>query len=248
MGDPKRIRKKYKTPRQPLDKNRIENELQLIGKYGLRNMRSVWKHSTMLANFRGNARHLLSFDVESRKIGEQELLGRLQRMGLLSSKEATLDNVLSLQIEDLLERRLQTIVFKKGYACTPYHARQLIVHGHIAIGDSIVKSPSYLVLTKEEKLIDFAQDSPFKKPEHKALPGNVYKVAQAQQEKKFESRRGGKRPTPTTMPPAVHIKQTAKKIIEEELDDVDVLKVAIVEEESEDKTSEDDKKKGAKTE
>ena len=227
MGDPKRIRKKYKTPRQPFDKNRIHEELLLIGKYGLRNMKDVWKHSTVLGNFRSNARHLLSLEDEDRKVGELELLGRLQRMGLLS-KNATLDDVLSLQIQDLLERRLQTIIYKKGLACTPYHARQMIVHKHIMVGDNIVNSPSYLVSPQEEKAIQFSQNSPFVKDSHKALPANVYKSKE-----KVESKRETKRGKKPEVEPKPTAKASAKKILEEESEDVDVIAIAISEEENE---------------
>lgn len=226
MGDPKRIRKKYKTPRQPFDKNRIHSELQLIGKYGLRNMKAVWKHNTILGNFRSNARHLLSLDEEDRKTGELEILGRLQRMGLLE-KNATLDNVLSLQIQDLLERRLQTLVFKSGLACSPHHARQMIVHKHIAVGDQIVNSPSYLVSSNEEKTIHFVTDSPFIKESHKALPANVYKSAKAS-DRRPDTRRG-KRPEPAVIPKPI-TKVSAKEIVEEETSDVDIVAIAIPDE------------------
>ncbi|NHJ46704.1 MAG: 30S ribosomal protein S4 [Asgard group archaeon] len=197
MGDPKKIRKKYKTPRQPFEKLRIEHDLQLVGKYGLRNMREVWKHSTMLRNFRGNARKLLSLDDEDRKIGESELLGRLQRMGLIP-QGATLDDVLSLQIENILERRLQTVVHKKGMATTHHHSRQMIVHGHISIGDHVVNSPSYFVNPLEEKLIAFSLASPLKKDSHKALPANVYKSKPGEDRRKSGGQRpkGGRRGPP----------------------------------------------------
>jgi ribosomal protein uS4 len=143
----------------------------------------------MLRNFRGNARKLLSLEDEDRRIGEQELLGRLQRMGLVS-KKASLDDVLSLQIEDFLERRLQTLVLKKGLATTPHHARQMIVHGHILIGDRIAKSPSYLVPPQEESLLAFNPTSPYRKTSHKALPANVYKGKKPKEEKKGDRRRG----------------------------------------------------------
>lgn len=238
MGDPKRIRKKYKTPRQPFDKNRIETELQLIGKYGLRNMKEVWKHSTMIGNFRGNARHLLSLEEEDRIVGEKELLGRLQRMGLLSTK-ATLDNVLGLEMEDILQRRLQTLVFKQGLACTPYHARQMIVHGHIAVNGQIAKSPSQIIDLDEEKAIDFAPNSPFQKTEHNALPGNVYKTAEKPEKK--EKKREKK--APKVKP---KVKKSAKELVEEEEEDVDVLAVASDDEESEEKEEKSTKKESKK--
>ncbi|MHA1503343.1 MAG: 30S ribosomal protein S4 [Candidatus Heimdallarchaeota archaeon] len=192
MGDPKRIRKKYKTPRQPFEKSRITHDLQLVGKYGLRNMKAVWKHQTMLANFRGNARRLLSLEEEDRQVGERELLGRLNRLGLIKSN-ATLDNVLSLKIEDFMERRLQTMVYKSGMATTTHHARQMIVHGHIGIGEKISKSPSYLVKAAEEKIITYVGKSPFRKTSHKALPANVYKSKKPKEDKKRDDR-GGRRP------------------------------------------------------
>ena len=192
MGDPKRIRKKYKTPRQPFEKTRITHDLQLVGKYGLRNMKAVWKHQTMLGNFRGNARRLLSLDEEDRKVGERELLGRLNRLGLIKAN-ATLDNVLSLKIEDFLERRLQTMVYKSGMATTPHHARQMIVHGHIGIGEKIARSPSYLVKAADEKILTFLGNSPFKKTSHKALPANVYKAKKPKEDKRRDDR-GGRRP------------------------------------------------------
>jgi len=203
MGDPKKIRKKYKTPRQPFAKDRIEHDLQIVGKYGLRNMKEVWKHSTLLRHFRSNARKLLSLDDKDRVVGEKELLGRLLNMGLLEQK-GTLDDVLSLQIEDFLERRLQTIVHKKGMATTPHHSRQMIVHGHISIDNQIVNSPSYFVKPNEEALINFTTISPFKKESHKALPANVYKSKKSEDQKRIDKRRGAgskSRPKKRAPPP-----------------------------------------------
>ena len=233
MGDPKRIRKKYKTPRQPFERHRIDEELALIGKYGLRNMKAVWKVNTLLANFRSNARRLLSLEEEDRKVGEMELIGRLQRLGLLE-KKATLDDVLSLKIENFLERRLQTLVYKKGMATTPYHSRQMIVHGHVMIGDKVAKSPSYLVPGGEEKLIMYSNSSPLAKPSHKALPANVYKEKKPAAEKK-DTRRGGRRDDrrgdKREEKPSKRTSVPASKIVEEEGQDVDVVAIAIPPEE-----------------
>ncbi len=234
MGDPKRIRKKYKTPRQPFERHRIDSDLALIGKYGLRNMKAVWKLNTLLAKFRSNARRLLSLEEEDRKIGERELIGRLQRLGLLETK-ATLDDVLSLKIETFLERRLQTMVYKKGMATTPHHSRQMIVHGHIHIGDKVAKSPSYIVPAAEEKLLSFNKNSPLSKSSHKALPSNVFKSKKAPAEKRDSRRgdrrggrpggkpgdRGGQRRPQRTPGPS------ATKIVETEKADIDVVKIAI---------------------
>jgi len=205
MGDPKKFRKKYKTPRQPYVSDRIDIDLQMIGKYGLRNLREAWKNTTMLRSFRVNARKLLSLEEETRKIGEQELLGRLLRMGLVT-KKATLEDVLSLKVEDFLERRLQTLVFKKGLATTPYHARQMIIHGHIAISDRVINSPSYFITPSEESQIGFSYNSPLLNASHKALPSNVYKTRPS--EERAQAHRHG----------AIHGKIKKKPFVKEELE------------------------------
>ncbi|MDH5634797.1 MAG: 30S ribosomal protein S4, partial [Candidatus Bathyarchaeota archaeon] len=79
---------------------------------------------------------------------------------------AVLDDVLDLSLEDILERRLQTIVFSKGLAKSIFQARQLITHGHIAIDRRRVPSPSYLVLRDEETKIAYAPTSSLSNPNH----------------------------------------------------------------------------------
>lgn len=59
------------------------------------------------------------------------LLRRLVRIGVLDEKQMKLDYVLGLKIEDFLERRLQTQVFKAGLAKSIHHARILIRQRHI---------------------------------------------------------------------------------------------------------------------
>ena len=165
MGDPKRPRKKYRTPKHPWRADVLRAELELMGIYGLRNKRELWRARTTVSNFRRIARSLLSQPPEVRKKREEELLNKLYRLGLLE-EGAELDHVLDLRVEHLLERRLQTIVWRKGLAASPYQARQLIVHGHITIGGRKVYSPGYIVRRDEEDLISYAPTSPFanKKP------------------------------------------------------------------------------------
>ncbi|TRM73320.1 30S ribosomal protein S4, partial [Sulfolobus sp. A20-N-F8] len=95
-------------------------------------------------------------------VREKQLVGKLAKIGLLKGENSTVDDILSLTEENLLERRLQTLVYKKGLANTVYQARQLIVHGHIAIGGKRVTSPGYIVSVDEEDLIDYYATSPFK--------------------------------------------------------------------------------------
>ena len=161
MGDPRKPRKKWEGPRHPWIKERLIKEIELVGRYGLKNKRELWKAETLARKFRHRARNLLALPEEERARAQQALLDRLYHLGLVE-KNASLDDILGITAEHVLERRLQTIVFKKGLAKTIYQARQLIVHGHIAIGGRRVTSPGYLVTREEEDLIDYAPDSPFR--------------------------------------------------------------------------------------
>lgn len=163
MGDPKKQRKKFETPRFPWRTDVLETELRLLGQYGLRNKREIWRTKTLLSKYRGIARSLLSMSVEERRRPEKQLLDRLDRLGILP-ETAVLDDVLVLSLEDILERRLQTLVFQKGLAKSIHQARQLITHGHVAIAEKRVSSPSYLVLREEEAKITPAPTSPLSTP------------------------------------------------------------------------------------
>jgi small subunit ribosomal protein S4 len=165
MGDPKKQRKKYETPRFPWRTDVLQAELKLLGQYGLRNKHELWRAKTMLSKFRGIARSLLGKTPEEREKLEKQLLNKLKKLGVLH-ETAVLDDVLDLTVEDILERRLQTVVFRKGLAKSIYQARQLITHGHITIGNRKVRSPSYLVLKNEEDKISYAPTSPLSDSNH----------------------------------------------------------------------------------
>lgn len=165
MGDPKKQRKKYETPRFPWRTDALQAELKLLGQYGLRNKRELWRHETTLSKFRGIARSILGMPEEEGEKLKKQLLNRLNRLGILP-ETAVLDDVLDLAIEDILERRLQSLVFQKGLAKSVYQARQLITHGHIAIGGKKVTSPSYLVLRDEETHVDYAPTSAVATSDH----------------------------------------------------------------------------------
>jgi len=154
MGDPKKTRKHFKRPLKIWDKQNIEREKILKGTYGLKNKRELWKAETTLRKKRHSARSLLALPLEQRLKREQQLLQSLARIGLLSQK-ATLDDVLTLGIESLLERRLQTLVLRKGLANTAIQARQFITHGHIAINGRRLTAPSYIVTAEEDEKISY---------------------------------------------------------------------------------------------
>jgi len=161
MGDPKKSRKKWERPGHPWIKERLAKEMEIVGEYGLRNKRELWIAQTILRDIRRRAKALLSQPPDVRNVKERELIRKLYSMGILSNENATLDEVLGLSVESILERRLQTIVYRRGLAKTIHHARQLIVHGHIAIAGRRVTSPGYLVSRSEEGLVGYSPASPY---------------------------------------------------------------------------------------
>ena len=160
MGDPKTPRRIWKKPKRPLNYNLMMDELKTLGTFGLKTKRELWKARTNLSKLRHQARSLLALRQEVRKEKEPVLINSLSKIGLVD-KNSTLDDILNLQVTDLLSRRLQTIVQRKLYFKTPYHARQAIVHGHIMIGDRIVTIPSYVVKIDEEPKIHLIPESSF---------------------------------------------------------------------------------------
>jgi small subunit ribosomal protein S4 len=147
----KRARKKYEKPRRPWDKARIEKEKEILKKFGLRRKKELWRAEAILRKYRRMAR-----DLAAKKDKEKEkvLLEKLKRMGILNENATALDDVLALTVEDILERRLQTLVYRKGLANSVKHARQLIVHGHVKIDGRKITYPSYIVPKVEEDKIE----------------------------------------------------------------------------------------------
>merc|ERR1711997_484806 len=137
----------YSTPRRPFEKARLDQELKLIGEYGLRNKREVWRIKYALAKIRKSARVLLTLEEkDQRRLFEgNALLRRLVRIGVLDETKMKLDYVLGLRIEDFLERRLQTQVFKLGLAKSIHHACVLIRQRHIRVRKQLVNIPSFIV-------------------------------------------------------------------------------------------------------
>jgi small subunit ribosomal protein S4 len=184
LGDPKKQRKKFDTPRFPWQMDVLDSELKILGQYGLRNKREIWRHKTLLSKYRGIGRSLLGIPTEERKKQEKQLLDRLHRIGILP-EESALDDVLDLALEDILERRLQTLVFHRGLAESMQQSRQFITHGHIAIDGKRVSTPSYLVLKDEETKIAYAPKSSLMNQSHpitKSLKASTKKALSTEEQ------------------------------------------------------------------
>ncbi len=179
MGYPGKNRKSYDTPKHPWQAARMASEVELIKTYGLRNKREVWKVHSSLKNYRELARKLLAESAKGKlagsvKVDADNILNRLKRYGLLKT-DAVLDDILSLEVTNFLERRLQTQVHKQGLANTIRQARQFIVHGHISVGGRKVTVPGYLVSMDEELRLDYYDGSPLSEESHISRPAQVAK-------------------------------------------------------------------------
>ena len=150
--------KRYETPNHPFQGSRIAEEHGLVGQYGLKNKQELWRAQSELRALRREARRLLGGATEEGSEAA-EFVARLHRDGILSENDG-LDGVLSLDETDVLERRLQTVVYRKGLANTVGQARQFVTHGHVVVGDSRVREPGYTVAVAEEDEIAFDERSP----------------------------------------------------------------------------------------
>jgi small subunit ribosomal protein S4 len=185
MGYPGKAKKLYDTPNHPWQKARIDEETGIVKKYGLRNKKGVWKFASELRKYRGNARALLgvmaagNLPEDSHYIRDaNDIVRKLQALGVLK-EDAKLEDILALKIDDLLERRLQTMVFRKGYATSMKQARQFIVHGHISIKGRKINVPSYMVLKADEDSISYYVGSTITKESLMAKPAPVAPVKAA---------------------------------------------------------------------
>ena len=153
--------KGYETPNHPYQGERIASEHDLVGRYGLKNKEELWRAESELRSYRREARNLVGGAEGDAALAEERgrpFIARLQRNGILAEEES-LGDILSLDVTDVLERRLQTLVYRQGLANTPKQARQFITHGHITVDGQRVRVPSYTVSVDEENLIGYDENS-----------------------------------------------------------------------------------------
>jgi len=165
MGDIKRLKKKYSRPMHPWSKTAIEQEAKLVKEYGLVKKKEIYISTTLLKKYKDIAKKLIADNTVQGKKEKQQMLEKLQRIGLIS-EGADVDQVLKLQIKDVLERRIQSIIFRRGYARSMGQARQFIVHRHVLVGNKEITSPSYIVGVAEQNAIVFKPKSNLSSADH----------------------------------------------------------------------------------
>src|SRR3989344_1639886 len=165
MGDPRKRRKKYATPRHPWQRERLEREKSILYNYSLKNKKEIWRMNAILTKYHDIAKKLANDGSENGNKLKEQIMGKMYKLGFIK-KNASIDDILSLGINDVMNRRLQSLVFNQKLARTMKQARQLIVHDHILIDDKRISSPSYIVPLADENKIIFSDKSPLKNEKH----------------------------------------------------------------------------------
>lgn len=192
MGDPKQSRKKYEKPSHPWQQERIQSENEYINYYGLKNKKEFWKARSTLKKIRGQARSLqarLRYGDKQALQEKEDLIDRLRKEGYLKGEESDLNDILNLTVENILNRRLQSIVYHKGLAHTPKQARQMIVHGHIQVDDRRITIPSYIVPRSFEHTIQYHDQSPISDELHPERPDEETSPLPIQEQMKKDKER-----------------------------------------------------------
>ena len=149
----------------PWQMERLELERVLSTEYALGNKHELWKMNSTLKNFKDRAKKLIAARDKQSEKEKAQLIQRLQKMGLIQAG-AKLDDVLGLNLKDILERRFQSMVYRRGLSRSMKQARQFIVHQHVTLSGKKISSPSHIVLKDEETAIQFSQHSTLLNPEH----------------------------------------------------------------------------------
>jgi len=225
MGSPRKQKKKYDKPSHPWQKDRILAEKEISREYGLKRKYEIWKMNTILKNFTQQAKSLIATQSSQSEKERDQLLARLSSLGLIET-DTGVGDVLSLSLKDVMERRLQTIVFRKNLARSLTQARQFIVHEHIKVGDKIINSPSYLVPLSDEATIIFDGSSVLSKPDHperfieekkelKIDKIEKEEVVEVKDEDKAVKKKDTKKPKVTKEKKSVEVKKGKKEVKKE---------------------------------
>jgi small subunit ribosomal protein S4 len=171
MGEPKFSRSRTQTPTHPWKQARIDEEHALKEKYGLKKtggMREIWREKSALRRHRNQAMKLIGrVDASEGHYAKEknQLLESLFSKGLLVSG-ADIGDVLEINVEHMLSRRLQSVVYYRGLAPSMRAARNLIVHGHIRIGNQRLTVPGYHIIKEEEEHLQYSSNSSYADPDH----------------------------------------------------------------------------------
>jgi small subunit ribosomal protein S4 len=182
----KRQGKLYKKPKRPFDKTRIERENKILKEFGLKNKKEIWKAEAKVKKMREKAKRLISADPEEQKT----LFDRLNKLGF---DVKSIGDILALEVEDYLERRLGTVIIRKKLVSSAKTARQLINHKKVLINGKVIDSPSYLVSKELENKISLKETKPKKKSKKETTEKTEEKPKQEDKDNKKEDSNEGEK-------------------------------------------------------
>ncbi len=206
MGDPRKNRKKYSKPSHPWEKERIDIERELLKEYALKNKTELWKMKAPLDHYKNRVKAIISKSGADEESGV--LILKLQSLGLVG-EGAKLDDVLSLNVKDILERRLQTVLFRKGMARSVQQARQFITHQHVTVDGQKISSPAYVVSLDEESKISFSGTSSLSNPDHPEL--SFERKSEPEPEKKEPDKKAEKKEDTPAEKKEKHVEKKVEK-------------------------------------
>lgn len=248
MGDPKKLKKKYATPAHPWVKANIEEERKLTQEYGLKNKREILIANSFLKKYKDIAKKLIAVKTVQGEKEKDQVLNKLKNLGLLTT-ESSLDSILGLELRDVLNRRIQSVVLRSGLARSMKQSRQFITHRHITLGDKEITSPAYLLTLKEESELRFKEKSTLSSEDHPER-GIMEKIAEIKEEKKAieEGKSVEKLKTPEVQSNQEEIQEDIQEDIQEEdkgIDEksTDLPKVSVDEESKEENEESKEEKK-----
>ncbi len=188
MGDPKKQRRKFDKPSHPWQRERLEEERVLLNEYGLKNKKEFWKMNSILSGLKSQTKSLIKREGEQAEKEKTQFLEKLSKLKLIKG-DTSIEEVLNLSINDILERRLQTIVYRKGLAKTMKQARQFITHKHIIVNNKKVSVPSYLVKIDEEDSLLFSEFSALADAEHPERKVEEKKIEKIEEPKPIKEKK-----------------------------------------------------------
>jgi small subunit ribosomal protein S4 len=221
MGDPKKLRKKYDTPRHPWVKGNIEAGKILKKEFGLRNAQEILRAQSFLKKYKNIAKRLIAQKTAQGEKEKTQILEKLQNLGLLPTG-SDLDSILNLKVETILGRRIQSVLFNKKLARSVKQARQFIVHRHVSIGDKEITAPAYLISLEEESRLTFKSKSALADEEHpeRAIAAEVKEIkeeAAAIKPKKEEKKTEKVAEAAKKVEASAEVKETVEPEVKEEV-------------------------------
>ena len=233
MGHPKLKKRRYSKPSHPWQKERILEEAEILEEFGLKNKRELWKVASLLRKHSAQAKRLIALTTPQAEIEKTQLLSKLSSLGLIG-ETTRLEDVLTITLKGIMERRLQTLVHKKGLAKSVRQARQFIVHGHVSISEEKMNVPSFIVPVDLENKISFNPASKLSEEQH---PERI-KEASRKEKKKIEKN--------LDEADIFAMDKVVEKIEEEKSEKTKKVAVKKIQENVENKPPEETKKRGVK--